>query len=57
MIDDVGDAAEEAFNSLSKNGKVDEDIIEDRVRARIRKLVKQHTGKRPVVVVSAHKVK
>jgi len=57
MIDDVGDVAEEAFNGLSKNGKIDEDVIEDRVRSRVRKLVKQQTGKRPVVVVSAHKVK
>ena len=57
MIDDVGDEAEAAFNGLSRNGKVDEDVIEDRIRSRIKKMVKQHTGKRPVVVVSAHKVK
>lgn len=57
MIDDVGDCAEEAFNSLSKNGRIDEDIIEDRIRSRVKKLIKQHTGKRPVVVVTAHKVK
>ena len=57
MIDDVGDEAEAAFNSLSRNGKLDEDVIEDRIRSRIKKMVKQHTGKRPVVVVSAHKVK
>lgn len=57
MIDDVGDEAESAFNGLSRNGKLDEDVIEDRIRARIKKMVKQHTGKRPVVVVSAHKVK
>lgn len=57
MIDDVGDAAEEAFNGLSKNGKTDEDVIEDRIRARVKKLIKQQSGKRPVVVVSAHKVK
>jgi len=38
MIDDVGDEAEAAFNSLSRNGKIDEDVIEDRIRSRIKKI-------------------
>ena len=57
MIDDVGDVAEEAFNNISKNGRLDEDVVEDRIRAKVRKMIKRHSGKRPVVVVSAHKVR
>lgn len=57
MLDDVADCAEAAFEGLSRNGKLDEDVIEDRIRSKVKKLIKQQTGKRPVVSVTAHKVK
>ncbi|WP_371397972.1 ribonuclease J [Fretibacter rubidus] len=57
MMDDVADAAEDAYMSLGRNGRLDEDIVEDRIRSKVRKLIKTHTGKRPVVNVIAHKVK
>lgn len=57
MIDDLGDEAERAYQTLSRNASNDEDIIEDRIRSRIKKLIKQQTGKRPVVEVVAHIVK
>ena len=57
MFDDVADCAEAAFESLSRSGRVDEDAIEDRIRSRVKKLIKQQTGKRPVVTVTAHMVK
>ena len=57
MLDDVADTAEDAYKSLGRNGRLDEDIVEDRIRSKVRKLIKSHTGKRPVVNVIAHKVK
>lgn len=57
MLDDVADEAENAFKSLGRNGRSDEDIVEDRIRSKVRKLIRNQTGKRPVVNVIAHKVK
>lgn len=57
MLDDVADEAEAAFKTLSRSARDDEDVVEDRIRSKVRKLIRNHTGKRPVVNVIAHKVK
>ena len=57
LADAVADAAEEAFSHLSQNARRDEDIIEDKLRGRIKRVVRDRTGKRAVVEVHAHKVK
>jgi len=57
MLDDVADEAEAAFFSIGRNGRKEEDVVEDRIRSKVRKLVRNRTGKRPVVNVIAHKVK
>lgn len=56
LLDDVSDEAERAFRSLSNKAKQDEDLVEDRVRSRVKKFVRQSTGKRAIVEVTVHKV-
>ena len=57
MLDDVADVAEEAFASVSKKAKQDEDAVEERIASVIKKFVNKNTGKRTVVDVIAHRIK
>ncbi len=57
LLDAIADSAEAAFNTLSPSAKKDEDAIEDRVSAKVKRLVRDRTGKRALVEVTAHKVK
>lgn len=57
MLDDVADEAEKAFKQLGRNGREDEDVVEDRIAAKVKRLIRNRTGKRPVVNVIAHKVR
>ena len=56
LLDAVADEAEDAVDSLSRSARADEDAIEEKVRSRIKKLVRNRTGKRAIVEVTAHKV-
>lgn len=56
LLDRVADEAETAFNSLRLSEKRDEDVCEDRIAARVKRYLKQKTGKRAVVEVTVHKV-
>lgn len=56
LMDDVADIAEATFRKLSKNAKKDEDVVEDKIRSKIKRHVKTETGKRAVVDVTAHRV-
>ncbi|MGJ8564652.1 MAG: ribonuclease J [Alphaproteobacteria bacterium] len=56
LLDDVADMAEKTFQHLSKVAKKNEDHVEEKIRSKIRKLVRNQTGKRAVVDVTAHKV-
>ncbi len=57
LLDAVADEAEAAFDALSSKAQRDEDLIEAKLSSRIRRKVKDLTGKRSVVEVVAHKVK
>ena len=57
LLDAVADGAEEAFDAMPPRARRDEDVIEDKVRAKVRKVVKARTGKRCIVEITAHKVK
>lgn len=57
MIDSVADAAEDAFEQMNPRSRKDEDLIEDRLRSKVKKFVKSYTGKRTHVEITAHKVK
>ena len=56
LLDAVADVAEDAFDALPKRARTDEDAIEEKVRSKVRKLLRDRTGKRAVVEVLAHKV-
>jgi len=57
LLDAVADEAEDAFDSLSPKAQRDEDVIEAKLVSRIRRRVKDLTGKRCVVEAVVHKVK
>ncbi|MGB6229611.1 MAG: ribonuclease J [Litorimonas sp.] len=57
LIDAVADAAEAAFEELSPRARKDEDLIEDKIKGRVRRVVRDRTGKRALVEIHAHKVK
>ena len=57
LLDDVADAAEDAFYALSSRAKQDEDVIENKVAAKVKRVIRDRTGKRTLVEVVAHKVK
>ena len=57
LLDAVADEAEDAFDNLSPKAQRDEDLIEAKLKSRIRRRVKELTGKRCVVEVVVHKVK
>ena len=56
LLDAVADEAEDAVERLSRSARTDEDAIEEKVRARVKRLVRERTGKRALVEVTAHKV-
>jgi len=57
LLDAVADEAEDAFDNLSPKAQRDEDLIEAKLKTRIRRKVKELTGKRSVVEAVVHKVK
>ena len=57
LLDAVTDAAEEAFEELSRKGRQDEDSIEEKIKGRVKRVVRNLTGKRSIVEVHAHIVK
>ncbi len=56
LLDDVADEAEKVFNSLSRNARSDEDVVESKIRSSVKKRVKALTGKRTIVDITVHKV-
>jgi len=57
MIDSVADEAEDVFEDMNPHSRKDEDLIEDKIRAKVKRFVKDYTGKRSHIEVTAHKVK
>lgn len=56
LLDAVADTAEDAFDRLSRRARQDEDVIEDKIAAKVRRLLRDRTGKRALVEVHAHRV-
>ena len=56
LLDGVSDVAELTFNSLSYNTYKDEDLLEEKLVSKIKRYVKDITGKRTQVEVIVHKV-
>ena len=57
LIDRLADEAEHVFEDMNPKSRLDEDLIEDRIVPKIKRMVKTLTGKRTLVEVIAHKVK
>lgn len=57
LLDAVIEAAEQAFGELSQRSRKDEDGIEEKIRGRVKRVVRDLTGKRAVVEIHAHIVK
>jgi ribonuclease J len=57
LLDAVVDAAERAFNELPSKSRKDEDAIEEKLRGRVKRVVRDRTGKRAIVEIHAHIVK
>ena len=56
LIDEVSDVADDAFDTLTKKMRTDEDEIEARIRSHVKRYIKQQTGKRSIVEVLAHRI-
>ena len=56
FLDEVAAQAERAFFTISKERRKDEDEIENVIRKRLRKWLRNNTGKRAIVEVTAIKV-
>ena len=56
LLDEIADVAEAAFGTLSRDKRRDEDEIEGRIAAKVRRLVRDRTDKRAIIEVIAIKV-
>ncbi len=56
LLDEIADVADGAFYSLRREHRRDEDEIENRIRSKVRRLIRERTGKRAIVEVTAIKV-
>jgi len=57
LIDGVADEADEVYAAMSKRSRIDEDLVEERLMSKIKRYVKEQTGKRSHIEIIAHKVK
>jgi len=57
LLDAVENMAERAFRELAPRAKKDLDAIEDKLRGRVKRVVRDMTDKRAIVEIHAHQVK
>jgi len=57
LIDGVADMAEDTFDDMSPRTRRDEDLVEERLMSKVKRYVKEQTGKRSHIEIIAHKVK
>lgn len=57
LLDAVAETAERAFNELAPRARKDLDAIEDKLRGRVKRVVRNMTNKRSIVEIHAHMVK
>ena len=56
LIESVSDVAEDAFDSLTRKLRSNEDEVETRIRSHVKRYIKRETGKRTIVDVMAHRI-
>ena len=57
LIEGVADEAEDVYEAMSKRSRLNEDLVEERLMSKIKRYVKEQTGKRSHIEIIAHKVK
>lgn len=57
LLDAVADMAERAFNELAPRARKDLDAVEEKLRGRVKRVVRNMTNKRSIVEIHAHMVK
>jgi ribonuclease J len=57
LLDAVAETSERAFNELAPRARKDLDAIEDKLRGRVKRVVRNMTSKRSIVEIHAHMVK
>ena len=56
LLDEIADIAEGAFHSLRREQRRDEDEVENRIGAKVKRFVRERTGKRAIIEVTAIQV-
>lgn len=56
LLDRIENEAERAFKSLKPHERRDEDTIENKIRSKVRRFIRDHTDKRTIVEVTAIKI-
>ncbi len=54
LLDLVADTAEAAFKKIPSKARQDEDLVEERLRSKVKKTIANKTDKRAVVEITAH---
>ena len=57
LLDMIADKAEDVFDSLPQKSRRDEDVVESKISSGVKRLIKERTGKRTLVEVTAHIIK
>ena len=57
LLDDVAEVAEDTFDRITRRDRRDEEIVETKLASKIKRRVRERTGKRSIVEVIVHKVK
>ena len=56
LLDAVADETEDVFERLSRSARLDEDVLEQKIGAKVRRVIRDRTGKRALVEVHAHRI-
>jgi len=56
LLDVVADEVEDVFDKMKKRDRQDEDKIEEKVGAKVRRILRDRTGKRALVEIHAHRI-
>ena len=57
LLDDVAEVAEDTFDRITRRDRRDEEVVETKLASKIKRRVRERTGKRTLVEVIVHKVK
>ena len=57
LLDDVAEVAEDTFDRITRRDRRDEEVVETKLASKIKRRVRERTGKRSIVEVIVHKVK